>query len=348
MWSIALAFLAATAGQIDPAEQMALKSRRSIPSGEVKIRSVDYVIQGDNDEAVVERTVEYKLEFKGEKLRTLQSAGQTSDDGSLAIFAKEEGLCVDGQLYRHDFNLAQPDEATAIPVATIEDSETWLSLRKHVVDPRLFGIQPVPFGILHSCSYEEFLANPHRTETSTEEATVSGMPVRLVTVKRPGVICRMWIAPDQGWNLLKSEVVETGGQRAMLENRLTRFGETWFPQEVLYLEYNSQQKLVDKNIATVLSANFDSEIPDSRFTLASLNPAKGTMVFNAAKPSQVIGRWDGDTLIPFGQRSRTNRGLPPPLDRKTGSHMTYVYLANLIGGVAILILLFVRKSKSKA
>jgi hypothetical protein len=288
---------------VDDAETKVLDARQKIKSGHVQIESVDYSWSKEKGAFLPERVYDDDISFQGDKLRKMNLARYGLDKKQNPPFSKADGLRADGRIYSRLYDLNDPSAKIAVPFASIETPKHWDSFQRHVVDPRLFGLKPVPFGILYSCSYDEFVAQPNRTSTTVENTFLGKEPVRLVTYVEGKATRRMWISIDKGYHLLKSEIDLPGLIHVTLNCEIEQFDKVWFPRRVTYEELNSKGEIFDRNVATVLEAEFNIELPQDRFTLAGMAPVKGTSIFNTAD-LHTIGRWDGQKIDLFS--------TPPP------------------------------------
>lgn len=336
MFSIVFAVLFA----VDDAEVRALEARRSLRSGEIKVQSVDFGREGD--EWVPGRTIRYDIFFSGDNLRTLQSAGTAGPDGTLSVFAKEDALRLNGKVYRRVHDLHDPLTPMAIPAASVDDAAIWRSYQKYITDPRLLGLQPVPFGILHSCEYQEFVASPIRSSTEAEDSSLDDVPVRLVTYRNEGVTARMWIAPSRNWNLLKSEIDAPGRDRVTLVCELAQFDGIWFPKKITFEEFDTKGNPVERNVSTIVKAKFNLDVSE-RLTIADMEPVKGSMIIDAGKPGTVLGQWDGEEVVPLSFPKTSADMTAEPARR---SWVFSMFAANAAAGVVLLGWLYLRSRRA--
>jgi hypothetical protein len=328
------------AAEVDESESRVVAARRKLRSGELVVESVDYK-KSEAGEFVPERTIIYDLSFDGDRLRSTQSPGHVEADGSVTTFSKEDALRTDGRIYRRDYDLSQPLAAMAMPVASVDDPTTWSQFHKYVLDPRAFGVQPVPFGVLHAFKLDGFVANPDRSSTESNDTVVDGTTVRFVTYRRQGATRRMWISPAQGWNLLKMEVDVPGQERISLACQLDTFDDVYFPRRVVYEEFDRSGTLAFKNVATVLRASFNGLLPKDRFSLTGMNIIKGSVVFDAGNQGQTYGQWDGTKIVPLGPGdtsdiAATDSIAPGGISRP--KWVLYIFLVNVVVGVGFLLL----------
>lgn len=310
---ISLIILSAAAIVPDIAEESVLKARRGISKGEVRLQTREFRRNQIGD-WVNGRVIMSNVYFRGDDIRTVKmygTAGKVGDAESFSCFAKEDSLRLSGKTYVYVPNLTNPETPTTIQVAKPEYASSWKAMQKYLTDPRLLGLQPVPYSILHSCNLQEFVGNTRRTESKSFETVFEGTRVRVVELKNGRNSNKMWISSDHDWNLLQAEIMSPESGRYVIKCELSKFGTVWYPKTVTYESYDLKGELIEREVTTTQFADFATN-PGKHLSIAAMMPVKETMLMDAQEIGKCLGKWDGKKIGPCidsDENIKSNRWL---------------------------------------
>lgn len=280
---------------VTEAEDEVIKARLELTSGHVTVRSIDYGAESDENVSEPKRASEYDLWFEGDRIRTSISTGTIAGDGPLVPFDKTDSISIRRRIISKNVPIEisnPPRSIVHMHVADATNQAGQKKLGRSVFDARLIGLQPVSFGLLHSCSLREFVGSQVRDESHISDGEWNGIPCWLVQFSGNAGSAKIWIAKDKGPNPVCCELIMNDNERYQLENELEQFGDVWFPSKVTYREFSRDGELKSSNISTILHADFNLPIPKDKFDPVDLKIADGTMLIPAGKSANPVGIWD--------------------------------------------------------
>lgn len=77
-----------------------------------------------------------------------------------------------------------------------------------------------------------------------------------------------------------------------------------------------------------------------------MKPAIGAMVFDAGDPARILGKWNGEALVPLSQRADADPSLEDSREQQT-SWLFWLFLINTLVGAGLLIVVAFRKVASE-
>lgn len=270
-----------------------VSGRRSIQHGRIEFISHDYA--GDT----VARSSRYEIWFQGSDICQHFNLEPLDNDG-LAVAFTENSLRSGDRIY---LSQQLPNQAVGVPVAFEEDSEEWTKFHRFVTDPRLFGLQPVPFPVLHSCGFDEFVGNKNRINARKETDTMHGQPAIRIEFENPGRHFKLWIDAESRSNLLAASLTISNGEEFCLDCIIGEFGAIKFPEKVTYQRKSPEGEVLEKNVTTVIEADFSPPSLE-KFTLVGLDLPKGVFVFRSTQPNRILGSWNGTELVTRQQQQK--------------------------------------------
>ena len=288
---------------ITEAESRCLENRRMITSGHLTITNTARRASGQ----VTGMNV-YWIDFEGTNLRFDYHIGQSpGGEGG----HKSRNVVTDTAIWIHadqqsvGFN-------TAV-VKLLPDS----SNRAPIFHPRLLGMTVSPPSFLHSMeNLESFIGRTDGRTIKVGPAVVDGIEADFVEcLQGSGIEQRMWFAPGQGGQMIKSETeYETQGgrlrgvARADFARHDTPSGTVWYPKSIRFERFfDDELKEVDETVVT--DAKFNEDIDDSRFRLESMDIPAGTPVMSEFGNDGVTKEWTGEKLVGIGSLGDPPKGL---------------------------------------
>lgn len=317
---------ALTAKQLEELELKAIESRRAIASGEVHVDLKMNVFS--QDPSYVSHKNSYTIYFDGDKWRSDHEI--TTPD----TVAQSSVIYTDNLLVRADSS----ESYTQVFGPTSKPAKN-----DQIPNVKNLGYVAWPFDSIGDRGIDQHLLRADSDNLEVRRMSEGG--VEIVKVKydiegRAGkATTEYWLDPAKNYQPVYISVVGGEGENRH-ENSLTvtlnKYGEVWFPQEVVFRAQKGDAVLVEE-VATVRKAQFGKPIDPKIFTLSGLNLPVGKIVSNDGK----LMFWTGSELV-----AKTN-------DQETyqGSSLTsiggrvWLLLINGIVCAAIAVILIVRKTR---
>lgn len=242
---------------------------------------------GDEDGVVLRDTAGRPLSH-----REVQYSGPTSY------------LPKDGELWTHaqdapDASVWGPDKASFFRVR---------DLRRMGFDPAVIDEDRDPEAI--------FRAQGHVLEYTS--GVEDGLYVVAARTNPAGEF-RWWIAPERGWNIVRSAVIRNGQIQRETRLELAQFDDIWFPQRVEFTIGLTDS--VRTTTITLVSAEFNHPHHPQSLTPADIGIEPGSTLHYKDPPSPPR-MWDGQKAVPpnefFARMARGEVRRGPTVTRELG------------------------------
>lgn len=283
------------------AETKALEVRQAIHSGELRLRL-------NSDRA---RDSLFHIFFDGPKVRfdrSRQVAGirlPPSSDGATEV----KGRAPHMELFTK--TVITPDKYIFFSPSKLEDGNslsvksgpmtTGESYEKDIFDIRTLGIVPLPYSLLYRHHAKDVLANADRVNSWASEDMLGGIRcIKCVHTTERGNTISVWVAPEQGYSILKSQGEHTSRSGALRVYRVESVlehhieSDVWFPSEVRFQSLRDGE-ILEEEQWYVEQAMFNQPIGPETFELAGLEIPDGHTVIGVPEAQPVgFAVWDAE------------------------------------------------------
>lgn len=157
---------------------------------------------------------------------------------------------------------------------------------------------------IHDAIWKGLADTPRSYSESTEGA------LRVVTASQAGMTLTWWIDPQRGWQATRITFAhDRGAVEKEARISLTRFGEYWFPQSVMYFSSGYKNGTEPCDVATVDKATFNDPRQPQALTPADIGitPRMFVWLMDDTMKKVGTGQWDGTRIT--GARFFPGMGL---------------------------------------
>jgi hypothetical protein len=287
-------------------ERQVLAARQAILRGEVSFH-----LARMNSSGEPEQELDYRITFDGDRLRTDVDQTILCGTGNEAVLTKglHKYVFTPSQLFYHTDITTPAGKSIALHQYDVKRARTdgYSSYR---IDPRVVGVVPDDFPVLHSVRLESFLCRADRKNVLVERDVLGGVNTWHIKYDRADATAvELWVAPDQNHSVVRALLTSSYRGDTLVDSiqcENTLYGQSaevvWYPQVVRY-QRSLGGKLLWTSVLTITQAQFNQPVPEKVFTPAGMNIPKGTMVMEFPQTGGVYKIWDGAKIIPSPGKS---------------------------------------------
>ena len=243
MLAMLLPLLAAQATE-PPAELLAAQNARAFVNGQIEFTGRSY-----RPEYAARAPIQGVCRFHGDDRVFEQSFSNPEEaEKPYSERARSRISLIAGQKVTSDgrYQLAQVRDG---------DSERGLGY----LDARAFGLTP-DASDANNRTYEQVLWNtPAGDEDGATYAVTSESGLKVVSRTAGNRVVEWWIDPQRGWNIIRCEALIDGRVTQECRTSLKKYGETWFPESIVYYDSAYEGGAVPESVIEITVAKFNDE-----------------------------------------------------------------------------------------
>jgi hypothetical protein len=184
-----------------------------------------------------------------------------------------------------------------------------------LTDIRLLGM--VPFAtFIANRKITDIIGNASRTELIMVDDNIDGIACKKISfLDDRSIPTSVWIAPNQGHSIIRIERnSEKFDFHTTMVVRVTKHEPSgiWFPTECLCTETDNAGNIRHRQDIRIISASFNSPIPDDIFTPKTMNVPKGTSASKVDRVGEASGNliWDGNQIVNEWEAALADLDIP--------------------------------------